>query len=934
MNQEIKYSGFSAVPSDYECQDGSLAASVNLVCEDGALQPVFQPASIMRLPSGCSVIHLHKTSVYEHYIILRSSDNAVFWTPSSATSPTLDDSNRLGTFTSYNHVNSIGNTLLVVSSSGISYFLWNSDAYNALGDHIPELPLSFGLQGERAESDEAFEVSIGESFDRISDFTDDVKASVTGQVLAKVNKFIADNYTYSGRFMYPFFVRYALRLYDGSLTMHSAPVLMVCATEQNPYVLAQTLTYNSESLVVTALKQCKVYAALYKLDFAVTAQKYIDALKPWDDIVKSVDIFVSAPLYSFDQSGEVSGIDLLADTSESGASFSRNFNGYCVCKATHGGDYAAHYQYHSMKAFFWYGKSAFPGYSLRLPQKGHDSQLDNVTSASLFYLLKSYPLAELSTSRKVVSVDDGYFQSLLAREVMTDDYDSHANLAPKCSFVYNSRLNIAAIDKAFPLAFHTASMLNFTDGFLQPLDGDFTKGVDRTYDSTKQQVAMFVYVKSQGKNFAVRSLDISDTVFGLFSETEVAMFTPTPFIFYPDTNAYKAVIWWRRWLDDGSESNVYRSVNLSPHPTLNGSYYFSWDDPAGSEVSSVNRGSSDIAYRTVPLPNKIYTSEVNNPFLFLATGVNTVGTGTIRGVCAAAKALSQGQFGQFPLYAFTTDGVWALEVSSTGSYSTRQPITRDVCSNAKGIAQLDSAVLFPTDRGIMLISGSQTTCISEAINSEFPFDATSLPGFAKLHAMLGHPTTDNTPTTGGNACSCLPTLAFSEFLGKCRMLYDYRHQRVIVYAPSISYAYVYSLKTQQWGMMFSTIDSHFNSYPDALANTADCRLVSFSSTDDSQAKCLCLTRPLKLGAPDVLKTVDCVIQRGFFRRGDVATVLYGSRDLVHWHLLWSSTDHFLQGFRGSPYKYFRIAGVATLNADENIFGASVQFSPRQANQPR
>ena len=64
------------------------------------------------------------------------------------------------------------------------------------------------------------------------------------------------------------------------------------------------------------------------------------------------------------------------------------------------------------------------------------------------------------------------------------------------------------------------------------------------------------------------------------------------------------------------------------------------------------------------------------------------------------------------------------------------------------------------------------------------------------------------------------------------------------------------------------------------------------------------------------------------------TALYGSRDLVNWHLVWSSKDHYLRGFRGSPYKYFRIAGVATLNADENIFGASVQFTPRQNNQPR
>lgn len=144
----------------------------------------------------------------------------------------------------------------------------------------------------------------------------------------------------------------------------------------------------------------------------------------------------------------------------------------------------------------------------------------------------------------------------------------------------------------------------------------------------------------------------------------------------------------------------------------------------------------------------------------------------------------------------------------------------------------------------MLISGSQTQCISEAINSEYPFDATQLPGFTKLHAMLGHePATDK----------CLPTLPFTEFLKKCQMIYDYVHQRVIVYAPSITYAYVYSLKTQQWGMIFSRIASHLNSYPDALAVDADNAVLNFSVPKAEAVKCLYTTRPLKLEAANVLK---------------------------------------------------------------------------------
>ena len=166
------------------------------------------------------------------------------------------------------------------------------------------------------------------------------------------------------------------------------------------------------------------------------------------------------------------------------------------------------------------------------------------------------------------------------------------------------------------------------------------------------------------------------------------------------------------------------------------------------------------------------------------------------------------------------------------------------------------------------------------------------------------------------------------------MIYDYVHQRVIVYAPGITYAYVYSLKSQQWGMIFSNIASHLNSYPEALAVDNDNNIVNFSEPITEQVNCLYVSRPLKLDGPDIHKTIDTIIQRGNFIRGHVSTVLYGSRDLINWHLVWSSKDHYLRGFRGTPYKYFRIAGVANLDPQENIVGASIQFTPKLTNQPR
>ena len=160
-------------------------------------------------------------------------------------------------------------------------------------------------------------------------------------------------------------------------------------------------------------------------------------------------------------------------------------------------------------------------------------------------------------------------------------------------------------------------------------------------------------------------------------------------------------------------------------------------------------------------------------------------------------------------------------------------------------------------------------------------------------------------------------------------------ESVTVTSPEYTYAYVYSLKSKQWGMMFSELASPINSYPEALAMTHGDKLVSFSITDeDAVCKALYVTRPLKLDAVDIHKTISALIQRGHFERGDVGTVLYGSRDLYNWFLVWSSKDHYLRGFRGTPYKYFRIAGVATLTDGKSIFGASVNAEPRLTNNLR
>ena len=635
----------------------------------------------------------------------------------------------------------------------------------------------------------------------------------------------------------------------------------------------------------------------------------------WKDIVSGVDVFVSEQVYPYNQ-----GANFDASKNLFSYALIRKENNINQVEGTSYGyvdlpdEYYNHYYGRAKQDLYDVAKDVFNfgDFNVRVnwqiikiaPVENTREKLENV---SQFYLAHSFDFDEIKkgvddTGTKnytTIKLKEGTLSSLVVRQPLSDDQLSNCTFLNAHLTTYNQRLHL----------------FDYNLQHAKPTVPSRQNGQIYRYDSYGELYKLQVFIRTaQGERIVECNADEGDYNYS----------TDTTWFFYPHNGAYRAVLYFK---GTDNKTNI-AGLNLKQHPILNGAYWMA-DTIDGSMVITSVVDSDNAACAQVDdishYPNAVLQSNVATPFLFPSSLMTSLGVQKIKALSSAAKALSQGQFGQFPLYAFTSEGVWALEVSTTGTYTARQPITRDVCINNNAVTQLDSAVIFPTDRGIMLLSGSQAQCISETINSEYPFDVRKLPAFEKLHNMLNHkPSTDK----------CLPTLPFSEFLKQCQMLYDYVHQRIIVYAPNITYAYVLSLKTKQWGMIFSNITSHLNAYPEALAIDANNNVLNFSVQNAEAVKCLYVTRPLKLEAANVLKTIDTLIQRGMFSKGNVSTVLYGSRDLQNWNLVWSSKDHYLKGFRGTPYKFFRIAGVATLSPDENIFGASVSFAPRQNNKIR
>ena len=912
----VQYNGITQASSDLDCPDGDLSVCHNIVKDNGSMRPIWVPEAEFTMRGGDRLLYVHSGTGFKNYIYEDGSVEGLLraFRIEEGVKAEIGTVYNIGTDILKN-IQSLGNTLMVFTENAIYYSLWKEGAYEQLGSELPEVPLSFGLLAYPAkysaqtndDGDEngTFKITfngIAEG-DLYKEFSDDNKRTISEQVLAKVNTFIQENSRDKGMFMYPFFVRYALRLYDGTLTKHSAPVLMIPSTKANPIVLWNHAK-GKENYTEAELD---IFGVPCKLDYlaAVSSSEYSEIQK-WSDIIKSVDIFISEQIYTYDQNGyctsfndsenfETFFIGKYADNTDMGG-ISDSFTSSDWSNASR---YYQKWIYRSI--YSMHNGGEYPSTTLSLPEVSETQVNEKIRSCSLFYYLKSISIDSLSRfDREPIEVEEGYLDNIALKERMTDDYLSHDRIYSDYSYVYNQRLNIANVKRELFGGFNPVSMCCYSNGAMNySADTGFTD-LTETY---LMNAKCFTTVSEDMKDIVVASGTGVGTTMGFGY-----------YLFYPNANATDMTVF---------DAKSYAGwgtypVKLEEHSGLNGSFYFS-----NFEQLSRNTGiTSESSGKTVEEKNKIYTSEVGNPFSFPLGGINTVGVGEILGICSTTRALSQGQFGQFPLLVFSTDGIWAMEVSETGFYSVKQPVSRDVCSNPGSITQIDGAVVFVTGKGLMVIDGSNVELLSAELNGP-DFTTTSVSGFSTVLEKEGLAGISGITDAVG-------------FFQTCRIAYDYANQRLVLFNPEKAYAYLFSINARAWATMDSGFTNAVTDYPDCyLQQGTD--VMSISTPADYNAsgekKVMMVSRPMKLG-DDGLKTVNTVINRGTMRKTGGGVVVFASHDGLTYVPVGSATGSRVSRMQGSPYKYFRILTVRGMKMNESLSFTSLYITRKWRNKPR
>lgn len=930
MIKEIDYKGYSTIPSDYEVDDGWFLGMENFVPDDGALHPISPVNNKFLLPDGGELLFIHATPNYKHYIVSLPNGSLVWGDePAPMNWRPIPD----GGSGDIRDINAVGNTL-VVCKDEISYFLWEGNSYEKLGNSLPQLEISFGLRGTAVSYCKRYnvnhiEINLGNTTIKsaFEEYWESKKDLINSSIMAAANKFIKEESIDKGKFCFPFLLRYAFRLYDGSLSHHSAPILMCPSTGDVPLIDARETVTDVNGGSMRTLLRADMMLMSSNLTYQIVGD-WTKELDKWKDIITGVDIFVSKPIYTHDtnkgieKESLVNGVSISAKQSvgsfvgtlspSNGTGIIPNMDERNVVGGGTGAYVSCYSVWNLLDLYNMHFSRYRSDYMPILRISPRDWHKDIERGNNTFFKLHSISLNELEEGiRKDILIDEGYLQSLMVREAMSDDYLSRDSISSTKTMVYNNRLHLIGSERKLFCGFRPVSMVSYVDA--------------RVVVSSQAPCGVDVYADEKVYG-VITELGINGNTYGVSSPTDnggVALYNVLSTemrdwyrcFFYGNLNA--SIM----HFTETNGTSYKGTLRLKKHEFLNGCSFFYRgsdtivdnvyeDTTGGINISAIDRIRSRFVGGKI-IDKNLYVSDVNNPFSFPAKGVYSIGNGDIRGISSATKPISTGQFGQYPLYAFTSDGVWALSVGNTGEYMSKQPVTRDVCIDVNSITPIDGGVLFLTDRGLMLLSGGDSVCLTDTIYKKHK-DA------SPLRSKLGVDHVD-----------------MSTFLKGCDISFDYNHSRILVINKNYNYGYVYNTRSKMWGMMTSDTKYFVPSYPNAVGVRSDGYVVDYSDDSfSSHIRGRLITRPIKLDMRDVLKTIDTIIQRGYFRSGNIKTILYGSRDLFNWYVVSSSKDHYLRGYRGSPYKYFCIELICDMRSDESITGCSVQFTPRYTNRLR
>lgn len=897
MIKRFKLRGISHTPSDRTTADGGCSESLNVQMVGDEIAPALEPRDLtesltgdeeMHDPLEDSIFFIHKTSDGDHYFGRGDEDELVVWT-GEETRTTIKE-NFFAEGSEISGACNIGNTIIITetleSGAHNTYFvLYKDGQYKYVGTSMPEPIVEFapeyttGTRGSTVLLNNAY--IVDEQWNDIlqrKNYTDtryDDILKTQSKIWETVTSWINGSYS-NGYFSLPFLVRYGLRLFDGSYAFVSAPVYMGAGVKE---VIQAEVRHHRESQTSQTSGYYTTVDILLPLKFKVKAYLRNASTTGWEDYIESIDLFMSPYIPFPEMEARIKSVGEAESITPPVGSTDIEINSFSV---------------------------AFEGEEADIK--------NNIKQISTFSKIASFSPSEFSSLTAgydlLSDASIGKQEVRLTRDTLISDYTPIYSAG--LTHIYNERMMAANLTETLPFGYRS---------YFAPGDGD---GASESFSPTSFKIVYYVN-GNDGKVHKVKGRGL-DNGYSIAKGSGISQYyRPYWVLFYPNANCFRADVYWNaRVISIPMEAmtNVnaamgYLGVDLS------------FEDVGWNLETVANQFSNITENREIKSKNKLVLSNTGNPFSFDIASTCYF-QDSIIDMAAVTKALSTGQVGQFDVMVFTEGGIHAVKVGADGSFTATNPLTREVALPGT-VSPIDQAIIFSTEKGIMMLSGSDVIDLSP-----------NMKGAAWLPSPMPTLATDDADWT--NLFPLITDTTFIDFVKGARTAYDYKNARLFIYHPIYRYMYVYMLQSATWHKVaragFTGTCRALNSYPDCLfcesdSNIGEYRLFDYSvvptsselSSDTIAPRAgVIITRTMDFEEPDVRKVLRDIRIRGKYNKGDVRYIPYGSMDGLNWKRLTS--------LRGGSFKLFRLLILTHLSPTERISWVDIDYETRFTDKLR
>ena len=609
-----------------------------------------------------------------------------------------------------------------------------------------------------------------------------------------------------------------------------------------------------------------------------------------------------------------------------------------------------------------------------------NSYLNKVSDSTSFYKVADIDIATVltrlqGTGRREheVLLNDNQLEDIETNEVLPVDNFSHHQLLAKTDYTYNSRLHLGDIKVSaglpeylfigwksyaihplasileYPMAEGTFNEFNYVNTY-------FNSSTHKLTDSELNSFEFYIYaeIKINDDIYAtIRQID--KTKLRLFTEDKVATsIFVRPFPAYFDMRASKVAI-----LIKETNSSVYKLMkivndtnlpdsvftltahsfhNLASHkktPT-DGDLFLPYQLQIPDDLTAYN-ALTTFAPKTDRCvmwteTNRIQASGVGNAYAFPAKNSYRIGNleTVVRAMIASLTPITELQYGQFPLFVYSSDGIFTLQQGDGGEvlYSRIVPFSTDIIqSGTKPFNVASNLICYIGLDGIVLISGREKKVISDALVGGRMFGPADLSTHLDTNLTKYEFQTDNID---------IATLFLST--GKLLATYDWHYNEILftISEGTLTYILAYNLASDTWTKRFY-LESEGNYYLndvkdnhgiikkfDTTLNVYTASFIKFigmESTTGVAKPFLIQTRPFSLGS-GIMTGIDRVVQRCTNLLASTETpsylFLYGTNELHEnadyrgWRLIAETSnkssvhESIMAKVQSGTYKYFVI----------------------------